>query len=140
VCSQPASSSRSSIRIRGAALGLPPRQIRCDLREVLEPRRAFAQVTLEPTHRRPLVLRRSTLGVEVDERERLFERQVRELAGSVLSSPEGPPLDGSAEANLWMRFRRHRTYVPMPSYVEYAPAWRAFAVMWDHSATRAQIA
>ena len=39
-----------------AVLSVPPRQIRCDLREVLEPGRAFAQVSLEPAHRRPLAI------------------------------------------------------------------------------------
>lgn len=45
-----------------AVLSVPPRQIRCDLREVLEPGRAFAQVSLEPAQLRLLELRRTALG------------------------------------------------------------------------------
>ena len=52
--------------MRAPALSLQPRQIPCDLREVLEPGRAFAQVTLEPAHRRPLELRRAARGIEMD--------------------------------------------------------------------------
>jgi hypothetical protein len=47
-----------------------------DLREVLEPGRAFGQVPLKPAQRRPLELRRSTLGVQVEQLESVFEGQV----------------------------------------------------------------
>ena len=56
-----------------AVSGLALRQPMRDLREVLEPGRALGQVPLEPPHRRPLVLRRTTLRVEVDELQEIFE-------------------------------------------------------------------
>ena len=66
---------------------VPPRQIRSDLREVLEPGPGFRQIPLEPPHRRLLVLRRSALGVEVDEL-CVLERQVRTLASGVVGKPD----------------------------------------------------
>jgi hypothetical protein len=46
------------------------------------------------------VLRRPTLGVEVDELPRILEQQVRKLAGRVLSQPQSTTLDRSAEADV----------------------------------------
>ena len=60
------------------------RQLICDLGEVLQPRRAFRQVPLEPPKRRPLVFRGAPFGVQVDELQRVLELEVRELAGCVL--------------------------------------------------------
>jgi hypothetical protein len=54
-------------KVRGPRGHPAARQIGRDLSEVMQPRLAFAQVTLEPAHRGPLELRRSALGVEVDE-------------------------------------------------------------------------
>ncbi len=61
------------------------RELGRDLREVLKPGRALGQVTLQPTHRRPLVLWRTTLRVEMDELQKILEWEVRQLAGGVLS-------------------------------------------------------
>ena len=72
---------------------------------MLQPRRAFGQVTLEPPHRRLLALRRPALGVHVDELERVLERQIREFASSVLSQPESSALDGTTEADVRVRLR-----------------------------------
>ena len=47
----------------GPGLILSPREIPSDLGEVLKPWRALGQVTLEPAHRRTLVLRRPSLRV-----------------------------------------------------------------------------
>lgn len=99
------SAVRSSLR--NQALSLPLRQIRCDLREVLEPRRAFAQVPLEPAHCRSLELRRPALGVETDQLEGVLERQVRQLTRGVLGSPECSALDRSAEADVSMSLCGH---------------------------------
>ena len=55
----------------------------------------------------PLVLRRPALGVEVDELERVLERQVRELASCVLGEPECTALDRSAEADVRVRLGGH---------------------------------
>jgi hypothetical protein len=43
--------------------------------------------------------------VEVDEPERILEREIRQLAGGVLGHPERTALDRSAEANLTVRLR-----------------------------------
>ena len=40
----------------------------------------LGQVPLEPPHRRRLELRRSALGVEMEELQCVFERQVREFS------------------------------------------------------------
>ena len=58
------------------------------------------QVALQPPQRRLLVLRRTTLGVEVNSLERVLEREVREFASGVLGMPEGAALDRAAEADL----------------------------------------
>ena len=86
-------------------------QIRRQLREVLKLRRAFGQIALEPPHRRPLVLRRSALRVQVDELQGILEREVRQLAGGVLGQPECSALDRASEADVGVRLSRHRTYV-----------------------------
>jgi hypothetical protein len=52
------------------------REARADLREMLKPGRPLCQVTLEPPQRRTLVLRRSALGVEVDELQRILQREI----------------------------------------------------------------
>jgi hypothetical protein len=44
----------------------------------------------------------------VDELERVFERQVRQLARGVLSHPQRSALDSAAEADLSMTFRSHK--------------------------------
>jgi hypothetical protein len=46
--------------------------------------------------------------VQVDELERVFERQVRQLARGVLSHPQRSALDSAAEADLSMTFRSHK--------------------------------
>jgi hypothetical protein len=92
-----------------------------DLREVLEPRRSFGQVPIEPPQRRFLVLRRSSLCVELHELPRILERQVRKLAGGVLGSPEGSVLDRATEANVRVCFGRHPPGVtPSPPSVRIA--------------------
>jgi hypothetical protein len=58
-------------------------EVREELREVLESRRALAEVALEPAQRRLLVLRRPAISVELHELEGVLERYVRELPGSV---------------------------------------------------------
>jgi len=65
---------------REPALSVSPRQIGCDLSEVLKPRRALGQVSLKPSHRGLLVLRRSALRVQVDELERVLEQAGGRLA------------------------------------------------------------
>ncbi len=67
---------------RASAARLPD-----NLRERLERGRGLGQVPLEPPHRRLLVLRRPALGVEVDELQRVLERQVRELARCIFGHP-----------------------------------------------------
>jgi hypothetical protein len=86
-----------------AILSLTPGEIRGDLREVLEPGRAFRQIPPEPSQRRLLVLRRSPLGVEVDELEGIFEPEVRKFAGRILGHPESSALDRTAEADVCVR-------------------------------------
>src|SRR5262249_44535353 len=88
-------------------VALSLRELARDLREVLQPGRALADVALEPAHRRLLVLRRSALGVQVDELERVLEREVRQLAGGVLCQPQRAALDRPAEADLGVRLRGH---------------------------------
>jgi hypothetical protein len=80
---------------------------------MLEPGLVLREVALEPAHSGALVLRRTTLSVEVDELERVLERKVRQLTGGILSSPECSALDRTAEANMRVRRSRHRTYVLM---------------------------
>jgi hypothetical protein len=58
-------------------------EARHDLREVLEPRLAFGEVTLKPAHRRRLELRRPALGVQVDELQCILQRQVRKPTSSL---------------------------------------------------------
>ena len=45
--------------------------------------------------------------MDMDELERILERQVRELASGILGGPERPALDGSPEADVSMRLRGH---------------------------------
>jgi len=92
---------------RPTRVAFPLSEARRDLREVLEPRRAFRQVALEPAQRGLLVLRRSALGVEMDELERILEREVRKVAGGVFSSPQRSALDRSAEADAGVRLGGH---------------------------------
>jgi hypothetical protein len=47
----------------------------------------------------------------MDELKQIFEREIRQLAGSVLSEPERSALDRSAEADAGVRLGRSRTYV-----------------------------
>jgi hypothetical protein len=70
-----------------AESGLALRQLVRDLREVPKPGGPLGQVPLEPPHRRPLVLRRSTLRVEVDELQEVVEWEVRKLTRCVLGHP-----------------------------------------------------
>jgi hypothetical protein len=43
---------------------------------------------------------------------RVFERQVRQLAGSILRHPQRAALDRAAEADLSMSFRSHERMFP----------------------------
>jgi hypothetical protein len=43
----------------------------------------------------------------VDELQKVFERQIRELASGVLVQPQRPSLDCSAEAGMGVRLGRH---------------------------------
>jgi hypothetical protein len=52
-------------------------------------------------------LRRTALGVEVNELERVLERELAHFTCGVLSSPERPALDRTAEARVRMPFQRH---------------------------------
>ena len=107
-----ASDGRDSPLVALARIGLERCEARCDLRKVLEPGRAFCQVTLKPTHRRSLELRRSALGVEMDELEGVLERQVRQLARRVLGGPQSSALDRSAEADVSVGLGSHERMFP----------------------------
>ena len=85
----------------------PRSQLSRNLREVLQRRRALREIPLEPAQRRPLVLRRPARGVEVDELQCVFEREVRELASGVLCQPQCAALDRSAEASVRVGLRVH---------------------------------
>jgi hypothetical protein len=82
----------------GTSVGSP-------VREVRERRRALAEVALEPAHRRPLVLRRLLLSVQVNELERDLKFQVRELGlapgSNLLGATEGGVRRG--ELPSWSR-------------------------------------
>jgi hypothetical protein len=58
---------------------------RRDLGEVLESRRAFSEVPLQPAQRRPLVLRRPALRVQVHELQRVLERRVLQPSAMIAS-------------------------------------------------------
>jgi hypothetical protein len=78
-----------------------------ELGEVLERRRLLGDVSLQPPHRRLLVLRRPALGIQVDELQKVRERQVREVAGGVLGQPECSALYRSTEADVSVRLGGH---------------------------------
>ena len=78
-------------------------QARRDLRNVVEPRRALAQVALEPAQSGLLVLRRAAFRVEPYELERILEWKVGELPSRVLGKPQRAALDRSAEAGVRVR-------------------------------------
>ena len=86
-----ASAREKSRPLGGGSARSPPRlalrQIRGDVSEVPQPWRALGEIALEPAHRRLFVLRRAALRVEMDELQEVFQRQVRELASSVLGQP-----------------------------------------------------
>jgi hypothetical protein len=105
---------------------------RRDLGEVLEPRRAFRQMTLKPAQRRLLTLRRPALRVQIDKLKKIFKRQVRELAGCVLAEPRCPPLDGSAEAPsaTSIPVSRSKRFLPEPDLgVKMAPEHATFMLV-----------
>jgi hypothetical protein len=72
--------SRSAAALLGQALSrldvVERGEARRHLGEVPQPRRALDEIPLEPPHRGSLELRRPALGVEPDELQRLFEREV----------------------------------------------------------------
>jgi hypothetical protein len=78
-------------------------ETRCDLREMLKPRRTLSEIPLKPAHRGTLVLRRSSLRVKVDESQRVLEREVRQLSRGILGSPECATLNRTAEADVSVR-------------------------------------
>jgi len=77
---------------------------------MLEPRRALSQVSLEPSHRSPLVLGRSALGVEVDELQSVLEWDIWQLARGILGHLQSSALDRTTEATdgLWLFSQTHR--------------------------------
>jgi hypothetical protein len=80
-------------------LGLSlPSETRGHLGHVSHARRAFGEVTNEPPSRRRLGLRRSSLEVQMDEHQRILEREGLALSSGVLSGPQRATLDRSAKA------------------------------------------
>lgn len=65
-----------------------------------------AQYAAAPEVQRPDSYQ-ALLEVEMHELQRVFERQVRELAGGVLGKPERSALDRPAEADVSVRLRGH---------------------------------
>jgi hypothetical protein len=98
--SRPVTGNKPRLHPPALVLRLPLRWIRSDLREMSRSRRAFREVSLEPAQSRLLVLRRTALGVEMDELQEVFERQVREFASGVLGQPQNSALDRSAKADV----------------------------------------
>lgn len=72
---------------------------------MLEPRIGLRDATLEPAHRRLLVLRRSPLRVEMDELDQILKREVREFASGVFSQPQCSSLDCSLEPDVSVGLR-----------------------------------
>jgi hypothetical protein len=78
---------------------------------MLQPRRTLVEVPLKPPQCCPFVLRRPTLGIEVNELEGVFGG-VRQLAGGILRHPKGSPLDRTAETKV--RITQARARRPRP--------------------------
>jgi hypothetical protein len=87
-------------RLPATRLRIALGKTRRDLRHVLQTGRPLRQIANEPPPRGRLELRRSPLTVEVDELERVRERQVRKLPRSVLGQPQRPTLDRASETHL----------------------------------------
>jgi hypothetical protein len=77
------------------------------LREVLERGRRFVQIAPEPPDRRPLVLRRLLLCVEVNEPQRVLQWDLREVPSYGFRHPEVAVRERALQLGVGMAGRRH---------------------------------
>jgi hypothetical protein len=77
--------------------------------------RGEPSVRYRSSHRRTAALSYfgDPLGIQMDQLQKILERQVREFTGGILGHPECSTLDGAAEPNLRVGLGDHER-MPMP--------------------------